>query len=126
MDTRTYNIVGGAGIAAIGFAFLYVTAGTVQLPASFSITDEIGQAAQLFDASAFWKFYASLFAIMNPLVVIPMFVAMTERQPAAYRNRLARATTLTVMVALLVAAVFGREILGFSPSASVRSALQVG
>jgi multiple antibiotic resistance protein len=113
MDARTYNIVGTAGVVIIGFAIAYAATGNATWPIVTTLSGEVGDALSLFDASAFLKFYAALFAIMNPLVVIPMFVAMTDARPVAHRNQLARATTMTVLVALVVAAVFGREILGF-------------
>ena len=66
-----------------------------------------------FDAAAFWLFFAALFAIMNPLVAVPFFVGMTEGYTEKRRRRLALIATLTVFLALVAAALFGREILGF-------------
>lgn len=66
-----------------------------------------------FDSAEFWVFFASLFAIMNPLVAVPFFVSMTEGHSHARRRRLAGIATVAVLLALVVAAIVGREILGF-------------
>ena len=66
-----------------------------------------------FDAKAFWTLFAALFAIMNPLVALPYFVELTRHMSGRQRRQLAFVCAATVMVALVIAALFGREILGF-------------
>ena len=65
----------------------------------------------LFDATAFWTLLAALFAIMNPLVAVPFFAAITEGQSIARRNRLATSATVAVAITLATAALFGDTIL---------------
>lgn len=64
-----------------------------------------------FDGVAFMAFFPALFAIMNPLVAIPMFVSMTEGESESKRRRLALIASATVLLTLAAAALFGREIL---------------
>jgi multiple antibiotic resistance protein len=68
---------------------------------------------QLFNETAFWTLLASLFAIMNPLVAVPFFAAITEGHSQSYRERLTMTATFAVMVALVLAALLGNEILQF-------------
>jgi multiple antibiotic resistance protein len=67
----------------------------------------------LFDEAAFWTLLASLFAIMNPLVAVPFFSAITEGYSKRQRNRLALNATITVAITLATAAALGDEILDF-------------
>ncbi|HBT0458023.1 TPA: hypothetical protein MA075_005552, partial [Klebsiella pneumoniae] len=39
----------------------------------------------LFDFSAYFKFFIGLFALVNPVGIIPVFISMTSYQPAAVR-----------------------------------------
>lgn len=64
-----------------------------------------------FDFTAFWLFFAALFAIMNPLVAIPFFVSISQGRTDNERARLAIVVTVTVAITLGGAALFGREIL---------------
>lgn len=90
----------------IGASLTAVLAGFV-----FTLSTVAKSSVLAFDTAEFWVFFASLFAIMNPVVAIPIFVSMTEGRPAAYRQRLSLLAALTVMMALISAAMFGREIL---------------
>lgn len=67
----------------------------------------------LIDEAAFWALLASLFAIMNPLVAVPFFAAITEEYSKRQRNRLALSATIAVAITLATAAAFGDEILDF-------------
>ena len=50
----------------------------------------------LFDFSAYFKFFIGLFALVNPVGIIPVFISMTSYQPAAVRNK----TNLTAIILL--------------------------
>ena len=64
-----------------------------------------------FDIAAFGVFFAALFAIMNPVVAVPIFTGIAEGKSERERNRLAFVVTATVLVALVAAALFGHLIL---------------
>ena len=102
---------GSIGVVAAGALPSMSGAGESTVEVIREMLDVIGAAH--FDAAAFWLFFASLFAIMNPLVAVPFFVSMTEGYTEKRRRRLAFVATLTVLLALVAAALFGREILGF-------------
>lgn len=79
---------------------------------------EIGLFNQLrqtldFDGAAFWAFFAALFAIMNPLVAVPLYVRASHRRGTASRRRLALVCSTTVLLALVVSALFGQQLLDF-------------
>lgn len=93
-------------ITIIGTFFPAVIAGFL-----FSLSNVVKHSVLAFDVAEFWVFFASLFAIMNPVVTIPLFVSITEGRPAAYRQRLSLLCALTVMMALISAAMVGREVL---------------
>ena len=65
------------------------------------------------DPAAFWMAFASLFAIMNPLVAIPLFVALGRRHGPVRRRALARTAAIAVFAVLAVAAIIGQELLAF-------------
>jgi multiple antibiotic resistance protein len=104
-----YN--GSIGIVVGGMLLSMTGAGESIVNITTGFLGTIG--ATHFDAAAFWMFFASLFAIMNPLVAVPFFVAMTEGYTEKRRRRLALVATIAVLLALVAAASFGREILGF-------------
>jgi len=66
-----------------------------------------------FEPAVFWTAFAALFAIMNPIIAVPMFVDMTRKHSARGRRRLAQMACLSVMVIMTVAAVLGQDILAF-------------
>lgn len=104
-----YN--GFVGVAAGGLLLSMTGAGESIAVATGNMLEAVGAAH--FDAAAFWLFFASLFAIMNPLVAVPFFVSMTDGYTEKRRRRLALVATVAVALALVAAALFGREILGF-------------
>lgn len=59
------------------------------------------------------KFFAGLFAILNPIGVIPVFIGLTQNQTAAERHRTAFTAAVTVGVVLAVALLAGELILRF-------------
>jgi multiple antibiotic resistance protein len=66
-----------------------------------------------FEPNDFWTFFAALFAIMNPVIALPLFVRVSQRSGVVARRRLARLTSMTVLIALVLAALLGQELLGF-------------
>lgn len=54
----------------------------------------------------------TLFALVEPIAMIPVFIATTERLAGPHKNRFARTIALSVTVALLVAAFLGMPLLG--------------
>ncbi|PHL30976.1 hypothetical protein BMR39_10705, partial [Escherichia coli] len=50
----------------------------------------------LFDFPVYFKFFIGLFALVNPVGIIPVFISMTSYQTAAARNK----TNLTTILQL--------------------------
>jgi len=99
-------------------AFTAAGAGT----AMFAMTQTFGANAMALKISVPWHelvidwklfaaLFASLFAIMNPIVGVPLFTSMTEDRPAAVRRRLAGVAALAVFLVLGVAATTGTQVL---------------
>jgi len=63
------------------------------------------------DWDMFAVLFASLFAIMNPIIGVPMFVSMTEGRSVAVRHKLAVVTSGAVFAVLAIAAISGTQIL---------------
>lgn len=57
------------------------------------------------------RFIATLTAVLDPFLAVPIFLGVTAARDAASRHRLANAVTLTVFVVLGGAAVFGETLL---------------
>ena len=95
-------------VAATAVAVGMMLSGMGSQPLGFPAAGEV-----LFDGAAFWSLLAALFAIMNPLVAVPFFAAITEGESQAGRNRLARNATIAVAITLAIAALLGDTILGF-------------
>ena len=66
-----------------------------------------------FEQAEFWGFFAALFAIMNPLIAVPLFARITKQANTSSCKRLATVSSTTIFLALLIAAVVGQELLGF-------------
>ena len=64
-------------------------------------------------STEFLRFGAALFAIMNPFGAIPIFLSLTADNTPAERRRISAVTALAVLLALLITALFGQQILGF-------------
>lgn len=62
------------------------------------------------ELGAVLKMLISLFAVVNPIGTTPMFLAMTEDEPAL-RKRTSRLAAITCTVALAVSALAGEQIL---------------
>jgi multiple antibiotic resistance protein len=62
-------------------------------------------------AAAYIKILLALTVVVNPLGIIPVFVAMTAHQSVIDRKRIARIAGLAVAVVLITSAVLGESIL---------------
>jgi len=62
-------------------------------------------------ASEYLRFVVTLTAVLDPFLAIPVFLAVTSRSEPAARPRLAWVVTLTVLLVLAGAAVFGEGLL---------------
>ena len=61
----------------------------------------------------FVKLFAALFAVLNPIGAVPIFVSLTQDRGIDEVRRIPRRTAMAVCVILIVAAFFGQRILGF-------------
>ena len=69
------------------------------------------------DVSLYLKFFVGLFAIINPLGLLPMFVSLTSHHTQAERMKTNTTANIAVMVILLVSMYMGQLILdGFGIS----------
>ena len=57
------------------------------------------------------RFIATLTAVLDPFLAVPIFLSVTASRDAGSRKRLANAVTLTVFVVLAGAAIFGEALL---------------
>lgn len=57
------------------------------------------------------RFFGALFAIMNPITVLPLFLALTQGETAASQRRIAMTVTLYAAVLSAVIAVAGQQAL---------------
>ena len=58
----------------------------------------------LFDFPTYFKFFIGLFALVNPVGIIPVFISMTSYQTAAARNKTSLTANLSVAIILLTSA----------------------
>lgn len=65
------------------------------------------------DIEFFTRFFAAMFAIMNPLVVMPIFLSMTDGYNNTYRRRIALQASTAVLAASIIIALAGQPILDF-------------
>ena len=65
----------------------------------------------MFDFSAYFKFFIGLFALVNPVGIIPVFISMTSYQTAAVRNKTNLTANLSVAIILLTSLFLGDAIL---------------
>ena len=61
----------------------------------------------LFDFATYFKFFIGLFALVNPVGIIPVFISMTSYQPAAVRNKTNLTANLSVAIILLTSLFLG-------------------
>jgi len=67
----------------------------------------------MFNYPEFLTFLAALFAIMNPIGAVPIFIGLTGDRSLQERRRTALVTPLAVAIILLISAAAGNEILSF-------------
>ncbi|WNO08307.1 MarC family protein [Teredinibacter sp. KSP-S5-2] len=65
----------------------------------------------MLDLTEYSKFFISLFAIVDPLSAIPIFITLTRQQTREQQLKTARLTAVGVFAALLVALLLGEWIL---------------
>lgn len=65
----------------------------------------------MINADLFLDYFVALFALLNPLLAIPLFLGMTGEYSPGKRQRTAAVTSFTVFVALIVAALVGDQLL---------------
>jgi len=65
----------------------------------------------LLPLASYVKILVALLVIVNPVGIIPVFVAMTASHSDAERKVIARVAAQTVAVALIISAVFGERVL---------------
>lgn len=69
------------------------------------------------DVSLYLKFFIGLFAIINPLGLLPVFVSLTSHQTPEERMKTNTTANIAVMIILLVSMYMGQLILdGFGIS----------
>lgn len=56
----------------------------------------------LFDFAIYFKFFIGLFALVNPVGIIPVFISMTSYQTALVRNKTNLTANLSVGIILLL------------------------
>lgn len=65
----------------------------------------------LFDLPTYFKFFIGLFALVNPVGIIPVFISMTSYQTALARNKTNLTANLSVAIILLTSLYLGDSIL---------------
>ena len=66
----------------------------------------------LLSFAAYIKIFVAMIVIVNPLGIMPVFVAMTISQSDSQRRNIARIAAITVASSLLIAAMLGERLLG--------------
>jgi multiple antibiotic resistance protein len=61
--------------------------------------------------ASYVKVFVAMIVIVNPLGIMPVFVAMTPHAGESERKKIARIASITVMVVLLISAVLGERVL---------------
>ena len=67
--------------------------------------------AEFLSLAAYVKIFVAMIVIVNPLGIVPVFVAMTPHQSRNERMKTARIAAITVAIVLLVSAVLGERVL---------------
>jgi small neutral amino acid transporter SnatA (MarC family) len=83
----------------------------------------VGQS--LLDFSGYIKFFVGLFALVNPVGILPVFISMTSYQAAAGRNKTNLTANLSVAIILWTSLFWGKGFCACSASQSIPSALPV-
>lgn len=88
--------------AVIVFATFYITT---------CLSAELTVSLSLFDFPTYFKFFIGLFALVNPVGIIPVFISMTSYQTAVARNKTNLTANLSVAIILLTSLYLGDSIL---------------
>jgi multiple antibiotic resistance protein len=67
--------------------------------------------AEFLSLAAYIKIFVAMIVIVNPLGIVPVFVAMTPHQSRGERMKTARVAAITVAIVLLVSAILGERVL---------------
>ncbi len=65
----------------------------------------------LLSAAAYVKIFVAMIVIVNPLGIMPVFVAMTAQTSQEERKKIARIASISVFIVLLISAVLGERVL---------------
>lgn len=65
----------------------------------------------LLSLASYVKVFVAMIVIVNPIGIMPVFVAMTVNQTDAQRHNIARISAITVLIVLLVSLVLGEKVL---------------
>ncbi len=65
----------------------------------------------LLSAAAYVKIFVAMIVIVNPLGIMPVFVAMTAHTSQDERKKIARIASVSVLIVLLISAVLGERVL---------------
>lgn len=65
----------------------------------------------LLSAAAYVKIFVAMIVIVNPLGIMPVFVAMTAHTSQDERKKIARIASVSVFIVLLISAVLGERVL---------------
>lgn len=65
----------------------------------------------LFDLTVYFKFFVSLFALVNPIGIIPVFISMTSYQVEQIRNRTNLTANVSVAIILWISLLTGDAVL---------------
>lgn len=65
----------------------------------------------LLSAAAYIKIFVAMIVIVNPVGIMPVFVAMTAHTSQDERKKIARIASISVFIVLLISAVLGERVL---------------
>jgi len=65
----------------------------------------------LLSAAAYIKIFVAMIVIVNPIGIMPVFVAMTAHTSQDERKKIARIASISVFIVLLISAVLGERVL---------------
>ena len=65
----------------------------------------------LLSAAAYIKIFVAMIVIVNPLGIMPVFVAMTANTSEVERKKIARIASVSVLIVLIVSALLGERVL---------------
>lgn len=65
----------------------------------------------LLPLSGYLRFFATLAAVLDPFLAVPIFLALTAQRGAAERGRLVNVVSITVFAVLAGSALFGEQLL---------------